>query len=175
MRLRRYVIPAALFGALVVGFGWLPEPGSQRDPVVVSVTRVVDGDTFKVTGYGAKLETVRLIGVDTPETVKPGTPKQCYGQQASDYTKHELPRGAAVQLRFDKDAPERDHFGRVLAYAWLSAGNGPMLNLELVRKGYARAAYYKPHDDYKTLFKQAQTKAQADHRGRWGACPTSKP
>lgn len=171
--LYRYVVPAALFLGLVLVYAYLGPGGSgpgAGPPAArsVAVERVVDGDTIVVSGYGAKLEHVRLIGVDTPETVAPRKPVQCYGPEASAYTKHLLPKGSSVILRFDAGAPERDHFRRVLAYVWTNSHT--MVNLDLVRRGYARAAYYKPHDDYRQLFKSAEAKAKADDKGRWGAC-----
>lgn len=173
--LYRYVVMACLFAGLVLAYAYLGPGGAgggAGPPAArsVAVERVVDGDTLVVSGYGAKLEHVRLIGVDTPETVAPHKPVQCYGPEASAFTKHFLPRGTAVILRFDAGAPERDHFKRVLAYVWTNSH--VMLNLELVKRGYARAAYYKPHDDYRQLFKAAEDKAKAAHKGRWGACPS---
>jgi micrococcal nuclease len=177
MRLSRYVTPAVLFLAWVLA--WSACTGSQplgsNEPghpdTAVAVERWVDGDTVVVTGYGAKRETVRLIGVDTPETVHPRKPVECYGRQASAFVKALLPVGSAATLTFDKGTTElrdRTPSRRLLAYLWKS--DDTMVNLELVRQGYAKAVHYPPQDDYRDTFKQAEAKAKAATKGRWKAC-----
>ena len=96
------------------------------------VTRVVDGDTVHVRIDGSD-ERVRYIGVDTPETVKPGTPVQCFGKAASA-DNHRLVDGQSVRLRFD--AEQHDRYGRLLAYVY-RASDGLFVNAALVRGGYA--------------------------------------
>src|SRR5437763_6436018 len=94
------------------GDGGTPGPGQAVDATVV---RVVDGDTIKVRLAGGALERVRYIGVDTPESVKPGTPVQCYAEAASAFN-HRLVAGRAVRLVADVEA--RDRYGRLLAYVY---------------------------------------------------------
>jgi micrococcal nuclease len=160
----------------------LPQPptttsGAIHDPVVVAVERVVDGDTMDVTGFGPKLERVRFIGVDTPETVKPGVKPQCWGRQASTYTKWLLSPGSTVELRFERDARGRglrDRYGRLLAYVFKGR---LFVNLDLVRRGHAAATYFSPNDDQRDRLKAAETEARTPGKdgkimGRWAACPS---
>ncbi len=98
------------------------------------VIRVIDGDTIKIEGD----KVIRYIGIDTPETVHPSKPVQCYGKEASDKNK-ELVEGKEVKL--EKDVSETDKYGRLLRYIWL----GDMLvNEYLVREGYAQSSTYPP-------------------------------
>ena len=92
-----------------------------------TVVRVIDGDTIDA-DIGGRDERVRLIGIDTPETKKPNTPIQCYGPEASDFTKHTLPAGTRILIVRDLEA--RDDYGRLLAYVYRSS-DGLFVNLEL--------------------------------------------
>ncbi len=103
--------------------------------------RVVDGDTI-VASVDSEDEYVRYIGVDTPETVKPDTPVQCFGPNASDEN-HRLVEGRTVRLVFDREA--RDDYGRLLAYVY--AGRR-FVNAELVRGGYARTLEIAPNTSH---------------------------
>jgi micrococcal nuclease len=153
----------------------LPGATRQRDPshpnrrdrprgVQARVTRVVDGDTVEVL-IGGREEDVRYIGVDTPETVKPGTPIQCYGRQASAFN-HRLVEGRTVRIVFDRE--RRDVYGRLLGYVYLS---GEFVNAELVRRGYARTLTIAPNDTFAPLLASLQSRAGREGRGLWGACP----
>jgi micrococcal nuclease len=128
------------------------------------VTRVVDGDTAHVRYHGRDL-TIRLIGVDTPETVAPGQPVECYGPEASAFTTKRL-SGTSVRLEFDVD--RIDPYGRTLAYIWVG---GSLFNETLVRGGYATVATYPPDTKYVDRFEAAQRRAKAAGRGLWAACP----
>jgi micrococcal nuclease len=131
------------------------EPGAYR------VKRVVDGDTIVL--VDAKKH-VRLIGADTPETVKPNWPVEPWGPEASAFTKEFL-AGGQVRLQFD--GPRYDKYGRILAYVWVG---DRMLNEELLRAGLARAELkYDYSASFKTRFRRAQAEAQAGHRGIWSA------
>jgi micrococcal nuclease len=136
-----------------------PEPASVR----ALVTRVVDGDTVEVR-FDDREEDVRLIGVDTPETVKPGTPVQCFGPEASSFS-HRLLEGRRVRLVFG--AERRDVYGRLLAYAYL---DGRMTNAELLRRGLARTLTIPPNDRFAERFARLETAAARDGRGLWGGC-----
>jgi micrococcal nuclease len=125
------------------------------------VLRVLDGDTFEIT-YEEKVTKVRLIGVDTPETVKAGTPVQWYGKEASDFTKATL-KDKKVRLEFDKG--QRDLYGRLLAYVYLP--NGDMLNVTLLNRGYAVAKFYSPNYKHKKLFLDVEAKAKEAKIGLW--------
>jgi micrococcal nuclease len=128
------------------------------------VTRAVDGDTIEVRLEG-RLEDVRYIGVDTPETVKPGTPVQCFGPRASSFD-HKLVEHRRVKLVFGVE--RRDVYGRLLAYVYLGKR---FVNAELVRRGLARTLTIPPNDRYAGLFGRLEMGAARAGRGLWGACP----
>lgn len=133
---------------------------SDRIPAVVE--KVVDGDTLKVSVNG-KSETVRLLLVDTPESVHPSKPVQPYAVEASNFVKEQLPEGKKVELELD--AGERDKYQRLLAYVWIGE---TMLNEYLLEKGYARVAYvFEPNTKYVDRFREIQKKAQEQELNIW--------
>jgi micrococcal nuclease len=107
---------------------------------------------------------VRLIGVDTPETVKPDTPVQCFGERASHFTKRQL-TGRRVRLVFGVE--RRDVYGRLLAYVYL---HGRFFNPTLVRRGLARSLTIAPNDRFAPRFRRLELVAARAGRGLWGAC-----
>ena len=139
-------------------------------PVSAHVTHVVDGDTIDVRMPGGDEESVRYIGIDTPETVKPDTPVQCGGPEAHDANER-LVGGRTVTLRFD--AEHRDVYGRLLAYVYLPRpGARPLfVNAELIRRGLARTLTIPPNDSFAPLFARLAAAAGAAGRGLWGRCP----
>ena len=132
------------------------------------VVRVVDGDTI-VVDRGRGDERLRYIGMDTPETVKPGSPVEWMGREASAANRA-LVDGKTVVL--EKDVSETDRYARLLRHVWLRGG-GPwrLVNLELVRDGYARVSTYPPDVKYADLYLAAQVDAREHDRGLWGAGP----
>ena len=122
------------------------------------VERVVDGDTVIVEGIGR----VRLIGVDTPETVDPRRPVQFFGREASEFTKRLL-EGKRVRLEYDQ--PRIDRYGRTLAYVWLPGG--PMANAEIIRQGYG-FAYTRFPFRYLEEFRRLEREARLAGHGLWG-------
>ena len=130
---------------------------------VAFVTRVVDGDTIEVR-FGGRTEDVRYIGVDTPETVKPDTPVQCFGPRASSFN-HRLVEGRRVRLVFGVE--RRDVYGRLLAYVYLGRR---FVNAALARRGLARALTIPPNDRFAPLFGRLTLAAARAGRGLWGAC-----
>lgn len=126
------------------------------------VTRVVDGDTIQVD----KKVTVRLIGINTPETVDPRRPTQCFGKEASQKTKELL---LNKQVRLEKDISEVDRYGRLLRYVYI---DDEMVNETLVREGYAQAVSYPPDVKYLDLLRVAEKEARENNRGLWGVCPS---
>lgn len=123
--------------------------------------RAVDGDTF-VVSIGGNEEKVRLLLIDTPESVKPNTPVQPFAKEASDYTESMLEQ---EELSLEFDVSERDRYGRLLAYAWVG---DRMLNEMLLEEGYARVAYiYPPNVKYVDRFKEIQSDAQKAGIGIW--------
>lgn len=130
------------------------------------VVRVVDGDTVQVEQDG-RTDRVRYIGVDTPESVKPDTPVQCWGHEASRANAR-LVAGRDVRLVAGEEP--RDRYGRLLAYVYRSS-DGLFVNAALVRDGEARTLTIPPNDRYAERFAALQRQAQRDGRGLWGACP----
>jgi micrococcal nuclease len=141
----------------------LSRADTQSGPVMVST--VFDGDTLVVV-LGGREVTIRLIGVDTPETAKPDTPVQFYGPEASDFTRRAL---LGKQVRLEYEAPGRpggatDKYGRTLAY--VLTADGTNFNLELVRLGYGRA-YTKYPFRYQRAFEKAERAARKAGLGMW--------
>jgi endonuclease YncB( thermonuclease family) len=134
-----------------------------------NVTRVIDGDTIEV-ALDNEIVAVRLIGIDTPETVHPTEPVECYGPAASRFTTGAL-QGRPVRLEFDVEL--LDQYGRTLAYVWLGDG---LFNETLVARGFALVTTYPPNVRYVDRFLAAQRDARSHERGLWGAvCNQPKP
>ena len=131
-----------------------------------TVLRVVDGDTIHARIDGRN-ETIRLIGIDTPETVKPNTPVQCFGEEASHETKSLLPAGTPIRLV--RDAEARDDYGRLLAYVY-RARDGLFVNLALARDGFARPLTIAPNVAHTDEFAAAAAEARRAGRGLWSKC-----
>jgi micrococcal nuclease len=134
-----------------------------------TVTSVSDGDTIKVLIDG-KTESVRLIGVDTPETKDPRKAVQCYGAEASAYTKTTL-LGKIVSLAQDDSQQNRDKYGRLLRYVFLE--DGINFNEQLIRTGYAYEYTYRTPYQYQATFKQAEQAARANSVGLWNSTTCS--
>ena len=139
--------------------------GSSAADGRASVVRVVDGDTV-VVQLGGREDTVRLIGIDTPETVDPRSPVECFGEEASDRTKALLPTGTDVRLV--ADAEPRDRYDRLLAYVYRD--DGTFVNLALVEDGYVSVLTYPPNVTHESEFTAAAAPARDERRGLWGAC-----
>lgn len=139
----------------------------------VRVTRVVDGDTLEVAFDGGTKEKVRLIGVDTPETVHPKKPVQHYGKEASAFTKKSL-TNAKVWLQMD--VGPRDRYQRVLAYVWTEKPvnvdseaeiRAKMFNARLLLEGYGQTMTIQPNSRYAELFVRLQREAREEQKGLW--------
>jgi endonuclease YncB( thermonuclease family) len=126
----------------------------------VLVTKVIDGDTVELEG-GKRL---RLIGIDTPESVDPRKPVQCFAKEASARTRSIL---AAKKVKLVKDVSDTDRYGRLLRYVYLE--DGTFVNDLLVREGYARAYTYPPDVAFSAQFKAAEQEARTNGRGLWAA------
>ena len=127
------------------------------------VVRTIDGDTVKIKMPNGKEETVRLLLIDTPETVHPSKPVQPFGPEASKYAKELMPAGSKVEV--EPGISERDKYGRLLAYFYV---DGKMVNKLLLEKGLARVAYvYAPNTKYIDEFEAIQKKAQSKAIGIW--------
>jgi micrococcal nuclease len=172
VRLRRSGIPLVLLalaaGAVAVALGGGGDGGDRAaagGTARARVLRVVDGDTILV-ALGGRRERIRYIGIDTPESVKPGTPVQCFAKRAAARNE-QLVGGRRVTLRFD--AEERDRYGRLLAY--VSRDEQPrFVNAALVREGYAQTLTIPPNVAHADLFRRLQRDAREAGRGLWSAC-----
>jgi micrococcal nuclease len=134
-----------------------------------TVERVVDGDTVIVVeaDSGAR-ERIRLIGVDTPETVEPGAPVDCFGPEASAYTTEALPAGSTVWLEDDASQGDADRYDRLLRYVW--TGGGGLLNQQLIASGLGTEDTYDQPYRYRDAFVAAEAAARDSGAGLWGAC-----
>jgi micrococcal nuclease len=129
------------------------------------VLRVVDGDTIRVALRG-RVERVRYIGIDTPESVKPGTPVQCFAKRASA-ANAQLVAGRTVRLVGDVE--QRDRYGRLLAYVYREP-DGAFVNARLVRDGYARTLTIAPNVAHARELADLARAARRERRGLWSAC-----
>lgn len=167
---RRGATAGALLGAVITIVVLLVSNARQEATAGrsdrVTVERVVDGDTV-VVRLGGRDERVRLIGINTPETVDPRKPVQCFGKEASNRTKSLLPRGTAVRL--ERDVEARDRYGRLLAYVY-RAQDGTFVNLALAQEGFAESLTIPPNVAYADRFAAAVADARRASRGLWGAC-----
>jgi micrococcal nuclease len=150
--------PAGLATTKAERASW-PDP--PKDAVAAKVQRVVDGDTF-VAGVKGRRERIRVIGVDTPESVDPNRPDEPYGEEASNFAKHYLD-GATVRLAGDVEP--RDRYGRMLAYVWLE--DGTFWNGLLAAEGYAQQLTIPPNVTYASLFRRLVGEAREHNRGLW--------
>jgi micrococcal nuclease len=135
-----------------------------------NVIRVVDGDTIVVSPN----EKVRLIGVDTPETVHPKKAVACFGEEAKQFTRDAV-EGKTIRLVTDATNAKRRHkdrYGRTLAYAYLP--DGKMLNAELIRQGYAHA-YTRFSFRYLVEFRELERQARTQSVGLWASCSLNEP
>ena len=134
----------------------------------VKVSRVIDGDTVELSD-GRK---IRLLNMDTPETVKPNSPVMCFGKEASDYTKKNL-TDKMIQIVPDKEPSDR--YGRALRMVYLQGKDitkvEESFNAELVRGGYARVKSYSPNKTFEKPLQAVETEAKTKKSGAWSACP----
>ena len=158
-------LPTALFPTIT------PLPSAQLQSATDSaqVLRVIDGDTIVVT-INSKTEKVRLIGVDTPETVDPRKQVQCFGKEASAFTK-QLLTNQTITLESDITQENRDKYKRLLRYVYLPDGTN--VNKKIIADGYGFEYTYQIPYRYQQEFKEAQRAAREQKRGLWadGACP----
>ena len=147
------------------------------------VLKVIDGDTISIMKDG-KAVTLRLIGLDTPETVDPRKPVQCFGKAASDKAK-ELLVGKTVRLELDTTQGMYDKYGRTLAYVFLTdpstplGASGTLFNQYMIEEGYGHEYTYNLPYKYQKEFKEAETRAREEKKGLWAddtcAGDTKKP
>ena len=163
-----YPVSRAGFDGLIYRMG-----GADR--VYGKVSRVTDGDTVSVEVYG-QVQQVRLIGVDTPETMAPDQPIGCYGKKASAYTKKTLTKNL-VRLEIPRIGDSEDAYGRTLAYLYLDADRDGsyehLFNKDLLKQGYARTTTFS--HAYRREFERLREEAEKRETGLWGACPEPTP
>lgn len=163
-RNRAVVIVAVLAAASAAGW-WLGRArhttAAQAEAVV---ERAVDGDTIRVREVGGRLETVRLLGVDTPEVHHPTKPVQCFGPEAAAYTDARL---TGRRVRLEDDVERHDKYGRRLAYVIV---DGRRFDDELLRLGYARLLVIAPNGSHSRTMLAEELEARRARRGLWGAC-----
>ena len=136
-------------------------PDNVRGPV--TVTKVVDGDTIRVDDNGQR-QTIRLIGMDTPESVDPRKPVQCFAHEASAQAETVL-NGQSVYLETDPSQDSVDRYGRTLAYVWTESGR--LFNLDMMAEGYAHEYTYDLPYRYQQIFRAAEDHARTHERGLW--------
>lgn len=174
--MKRWVTLLSAVVALVFAIGqqagWFDAPASQAvqhaatsQPGLYTIHHFVDGDTIAVDMDG-KTETVRMIGIDTPETHKPNTPVQCYGPAAAAYTKN-LIGNQKVRLEADEKSTNRDRYNRLLRYVFLP--DGRLVQEQLIQNGYAFAYTDFPFTK-KDTFINLQEQAKTAAKGLWGNC-----
>lgn len=173
------LLTKAIIAVLVVvfaAFKGLVEPATEISSaeagkfIPARVVKVTDGDTIQVEIEG-RTEKVRLIGVDTPETVHPTKKVEAIGPEASAYTKQLLGRNLWLEL----DVGERDKYGRLLAYVWLEKPEAinideiseKMFNGKLLAEGYGRLMTIQPNVRYVAYFTKIQTQARENQKGIW--------
>lgn len=169
---RNISLLTSLLVFLVVSFGqsqgWFEsakQTATTSDPGLYSINHFVDGDTIAVNMNG-HTESVRMIGVDTPETHKPHTPVQCYGPAAAAFTKNIIGT-QKVRLQADPTNQNRDRYGRLLRYVYLP--DGRLVEKELISGGYGFAYTSFPFQK-KDEFVAAEEQAKAASKGLWGNC-----
>ena len=129
------------------------------------MVRIVDGDTIHVRMDGRR-EKVRYIGIDTPQSVKPGAPVECFAKRAGAFNRR-LVEGERVRLVTDLEP--RDRYGRLLAYVY-RVRDGLFVNAELVRRGYAETLTVPPNVEHAAEFRRLASAARRGGRGLWSAC-----
>ena len=142
----------------------IPESAKGENGEFFAVARVVDGDTFEVNTAGA-IDTVRVIGIDTPEIADPRKSAECFGAEASNKAK-EILSGQKVRLESDPAQGERDKYGRLLRHVFLEDGTN--FGLLMIKRGYAYEYGYPVSGKYRAEFQAAQNYAREYYLGLWG-------
>ncbi|MDQ5943995.1 MAG: micrococcal nuclease [Patescibacteria group bacterium] len=160
-----YLVITLLLTAIIVRAFPAKDPGSALSSSdALAVVEVFDGDTISVQRNGV-VEKVRFIGIDTPETKDPRKPVQCFGKEASQYTKGLL-EGKRVRLEIDSTQGERDRYDRILAY--VRREDGLFVNQQLVAEGYAHEYTYQDQEyAYQAEFRAAEEVARNEQKGLW--------
>lgn len=175
----RVPLTLLIVATLVAGCGGDSTPQGGASPTgdgdAQTVVRVVDGDTLIVADARGEQRTVRLLGIDTPESVKPDAPVDCFGPEASARATELLPEGSEVRVELDPTQDAIDDFGRTLAYVTPDGANAS-INERLVAEGYARV-YISRGTPFarEPAFTAREREARDANRGLWGACRSAGP
>jgi micrococcal nuclease len=160
------ILAASLVGLSIIAYKNEDSSKPSNAQNEFLVTKVVDGDTIEIDRFGRK-EKVRLIGIDTPETLDPRKPVQCFGKEASQNTKGLL-EGKRVRVESDPTVGERDKYNRLLGYVWV--GQDRLINQELIKQGFAHEYTYRSQAyKYQKEFKNAEVYARQGGLGFWSA------
>ena len=161
------LLTAIVGAAAVVTFQLRDRGAGTESPTGTAiVVEVIDGDTL-VVDLGGGGEHVRLIGIDTPETVAPDRPDECFGAEASQHLAELAPPGTAIRL--ERDIEARDQYDRLLAYAYRDRDD-LFLNLAQVTDGFAEPLAYPPNTAHQADFERAEREARTAGAGLWTAC-----
>src|SRR6476646_9752576 len=163
MALTRAVVVVTVLAAASVAGWWSGQARHTANPRA-RVVRVVDGDTLVVAFADGHTDTVRVLGVDTPETHDPRKPVQCFGPEAAAYTARRL-TGKVVRL--ESDVETHDKYGRRLAYVYV---DGHRFDDELLRLGFGRLLVIEPNSAHARTMLADELAARREQRGLWGAC-----
>src|SRR4051812_49029815 len=166
LRLLALLLALAFAGCQALGGGSVQEDQrAGRGSDTGRVVRVVDGDTIHVRLGGVE-EKVRYIGIDTPESVKPGAPVECFAKRASAFNERLV---AGERVRLVRGVEERGRYGRPLAHVYRERA-GLFVNAELVRRGYATVATFPPNVAHERAFRRLANRARLSGRGLWSEC-----
>ena len=142
----------------------------KNEKIEIKYSESVDGDTakFKLNG---EIITVRLLGIDTPETVHPSLGEQLYGKEASNYTKEKLQNANKIELEYDSKSSKTDKYGRHLAWIWV---DDSLLQEELIREGLAQTYMLQDNYTYAWLLQEKQEEAKEEKVGMWSDSNTGE-
>lgn len=167
--MKRKIAPPFIGSLIVLAglFGMSMRPASASTLLVPAVVaKETDGDTIHVTMPNGKDETIRMLLIDTPEDVKPGTPVEPFSLQAAAFARKELPVGKHIFIEEGKPGHTRDKYGRLLAFVYVTKTD--MYNEDVVKRGLARVAYiYPPNTQHLSVLEHDQSYAERHHLGIW--------
>jgi micrococcal nuclease len=167
--MRRRLLPILIAALAAVVISLVLDRGGSGGRSGARVSRVVDGDTIRVTTGGGHDRSVRLLGIDTPETHRPGTPIECGGPEATANMEKLLPPGTRVRLEADPSQDRIDRYGRLLAYVRLP--DGRLAEEAQLAAGWATVYVFAGHPVARDpAFRRDQAGARAAGRGVWGRC-----
>ena len=163
--MKPWLLAAAALAAALILLRGAPHGGRRLEARVV---RPVDGDTL-IASAGGRRFYVRLLGIDTPETHRPGRPVECGGTEASAHMRELAPPGRPIELETDRGQDRVDRYGRLLAYVWLPGGR--LIEDEQLRAGWAMSYVFdgRAVSRYSSLLASERV-ARSARRGVWGAC-----